>query len=144
MKRLYRFRSQLTEEMLSEMVDAIDYAVFEAYESFVYSIDYVEYIGLDGFANSICSLTEAELDRSRAFMDAIYGEGSYSVEDATMEIVFGSHDICCGEEYKEDVIEEMIARHFESYVTKDDILDKISAMGIESLVERDYQILKEP
>ena len=60
----------------------------------------------------------------------------------TEEIIMERHEIRCPEEKTRNLIEGLIERHLDEYLTKDEVLDKISQLGIESLNKRDYMILE--
>jgi len=142
MRRLYRFYSGMTEEQVEDIVESLNHAEMEILAGFAERIDYVEFIDEDGFESSICSLSDAELDDAMRIMDSIYGKGRYSYADVTEEIIMERHELRCPEEATRKVLESMIERHLDRYLTKDDVLDKISALGMKSLRKRDYKILE--
>ncbi len=142
MRKLYRFSSELTEDQVEEIVEGLSRATQRMLSDFAERIDYVEFIDDRGFEASICSLSEVELDESKKMMDAIYGKDRYSYEDVTEEIIFERHELRCPEEATRKVLQNMIERHLDRYLTKDDVLDKISALGMQSLRKRDYKILE--
>ena len=142
MRRLYRFESRFTEEDTERIMEEIDAHLWESAAKYAEDVDYVEFIDDDGFEASICSLSEIELDRGTSIMNSIYGEGTFSVRDVTEEIIMERHEIRCPEEKTRNLIEGLIERHLDEYLTKDEVLDKISQLGIESLNKRDYMILE--
>ncbi len=142
MRRLYRFSSAMTADQVEEIVEGLDKATLKMLSDFADRVDYVEFIDDNGFEASICSLSEVELDEAKRMMDSIYGKEEYSYEDVTEEIMLERHELRCPEEATRKVLESMIERHLERYLTKDDVLDKISALGMQSLRKRDYKILE--
>jgi glutathionylspermidine synthase len=142
MRRLYRFYSRMTEEQVEEIIEGLDKSTMRMLSDFAERIDYVEFIDDRGFESSICSLNEIELDESKKIMDSIYGKDQYFYKDVTEEIMLERHDLACPEEATRKVLEGMIERHLDAYLTKDEILDKINILGIESLNGRDYKILE--
>lgn len=142
MRRLYRFYSGMTEEQVDDIVESLNGAEMEILAGFAERIDYVEFIDEDGFESSICSLSDAELDDAKRIMDSIYGKDRYSYADVTEDIIMERHELRCPEEATRKVLESMIERHLDAYLTKDDVLDKISALGMKSLRKRDYKILE--
>ena len=142
MRRLYRFYSGLTEDQVDDIVESLNGAEMEILAGFAERIDYVEFIDEDGFESSICSLSDAELDDAKRIMDSIYGKDRYSYADVTEDIIMERHELRCPEEATRKVLESMIERHLDAYLTKDDVLDKISALGMKSLRKRDYKILE--
>ena len=142
MRRLYRFSSAMTADQVEEIVEGLDKATLKMLSDFADRVDYVEFIDDRGFEASICSLSEVELDEAKRMMDSIYGKEEYSYEDVTEEIMLERHELRCPEEATRNVLENLIERHLERYLTKDDVLDKISALGMQSLRKRDYKILE--
>ena len=115
----------MTEDQVEEIIEGLGKATQQMLADFADRIDYVEFIDDRGFEASICSLSDSELEESKKMMDAIYGKEQYSYEEATRK-----------------VLQNMIERHLDRYLTKDDVLDKISALGMQSLRKRDYKILE--
>lgn len=142
MRRLYRFRSTLTEESVNKIIENLDSALFDAFKELVYSIDYVEFVDERGFESSLCSLSEIELDQTKKLMDAIYGSDRYRCEDVTSDVIMGRHELKSIEEGKEEQAKQLMQRHMDEYLTKDDVLDKISELGMDSLTNTDYKILE--
>ena len=60
----------------------------------------------------------------------------------TEEIIFERHELRCPEEATRKVLQNMIERHLDRYLTKDDVLDKISELGMGSLTRTDYKVLE--
>ena len=132
----------MTEDQVEEIIEGLGWATQQMLADFAERIDYVEFIDDRGFEASICSLSEVELDESKKMMDSIYGKDRYSYEDVTEEIILERHELRCPEGATRKVLESMIERHLDRYLTKDDVLDKISALGMKSLRKRDYKILE--
>ncbi len=132
----------MTEDQVDEIVEGLDRAAHGILTDFAERIDYVEFIDDRGFEASICSLSEVELDEAISMMDSLYGKERYSWRDVTEEIILERHELGCPEEATRKVLESMIERHLDKYLTKDDVLDKISTLGMKSLRKRDYKILE--
>lgn len=141
MKRLYRFKSRMKEAEVNKIIEELDDYIYEAFRDLIHGIDYVEFIDENGFESSLCSLSDSELDATIKAMNAVYGKGAYWFFDATQELLMGRHCIKADEQAK-PLIESLIERHFEEYLTKDEVLDKISELGIESLGKIEYKVLE--
>jgi hypothetical protein len=142
MRRLWRFTSKFTNNDIDFIINLLDPSYLQVILDVVENVDYVEYLDKDGYACSINSMDDDELQNSIDMMNTIYGKKAYELDDVTELAIKGTLDLSCSEEDKQPEIDKLLNRYLITYMTKDDVLDKISEFGIESLTEIDYKILE--
>ena len=142
MRRLWRFTSKFTNNDIDFIINLLDPSYLQVILDVVENVDYVEYLDNDGYACSINSMDDDELQNSIDMMNTIYGKKAYELDDVTELAIKGTLDLFCSEEDKQPEIDKLLDRYLTTYMTKDDVLDKISEFGIESLTEIDYKILE--
>lgn len=142
--KFYKIRTNLTQTEIDKIVYKMTLVESEEIDKIFNNIKVVEYTDEHGKESMFAILSNLDLHRVSKIYDKY--SISFEIEDLSKEVLF---DLPIHTKYRDSYnrsmslkIRTLIKKYKREFTTVDTVLDKILELGIKSLTDFDYSVLK--